>query len=63
MSIRRLSIYFLFAILFMVMTGISTNPQNQGQILNNGQDLIAGRNVNMTSGKTWPDPEGDIYLQ
>ena len=40
MSTRRPCIYLLFAILFTVM---------QTQIFSNGQDLIAGRNVNMVS--------------
>jgi len=46
MSIRRIYIYLLFAVLFTVM---------QTQIFSNGQDLVAGRNVNMV--------RDDPYLQ
>ncbi|UCC40777.1 MAG: exo-alpha-sialidase, partial [Candidatus Aminicenantes bacterium] len=63
MSKRRVIFLILFAIALLAMAGISINSQNRAKILNNGQSLVAGRNVNMTSSKAWPDPDGDVYLQ
>ena len=57
MSIRRLFLFLLVVVAFLLATGISTKSNNTGPA------LTAGRNVNMTSSKEWPDPEGDVYLQ
>ena len=61
MSIRRISFFLLVAVAFLIATGIPTKSQFSTQ--NNEEGLVAGRNVNMTSSKEWPDPEGDLYLQ
>jgi len=57
MSKRNLLIILVVAVAFLITTGIPTKS-NPGP-----DDLFAGRNVNMTSSKIWPDPEGDVYLQ
>ena len=57
MSKRNLLIVLVVAVAFLITTGIPTKS-NPGP-----DDLFAGRNVNMTSSKIWPDPEGDVYLQ
>ncbi|MQY60857.1 hypothetical protein GH153_03350, partial [bacterium] len=56
MSIRRLFLFLLVATAILLATAISTksNP-------NPDDELVAGRNVNMVSGTTFPD--GDPYLQ
>ena len=65
MSIRRLFFFLLVAVAFLIATGIliKSNPGPDSE-------LVVGRNVNMTSRKTWRnpdgtilDPDGDIYLQ
>ncbi len=57
MSKRNLFFFLLIVIAFLMITGIPTKS-NPGP-----DDLFAGRNVNMTSSKTWPDLDGDLYLQ
>ncbi len=56
MSIRRIFFFLMVAIAILLATGIPTksNP-------NPDDELVAGRNVNMVSGITFPD--GDPYLQ
>ncbi len=55
---KRHIFYFSCVIaIILIATGIPLKS-NPGP-----EDLIAGRNVNMTSSKAWPDPEGDVYLQ
>ncbi len=61
MTKRHLFYFVLVMAVILIATGI---PITSGGLNGNSDPpLIAGRNVNMTSGKTWPDPEGDVYLQ
>ncbi len=55
MSIRRLIFFLMVAIAILLATGIPTKSQNQGQ------EIIAGRNVNMVAGTQLP--HGDPWLQ
>jgi hypothetical protein len=57
MSIRRLFLFFVVAVALLTATGIQTKSQDPGPT------IFAGVNVNMASSKTWPDPDGDVYLQ
>ena len=55
---KRQIFYFSFVIaIILIATGIplKSNPDPD--------NLYPGRNVNMSSSKEWPDPEGDVYLQ
>ena len=55
---KRNIFYFSFIItIILIATGIPLKS-NPGP-----DDLYPGRNVNMSSSKEWPDPEGDVYLQ
>jgi hypothetical protein len=60
MSIRRLSSYFSLVFLAVALIGLTIgSPQARTQ--QTGEQLIAGRNVNMVAGSQLPD--GDPYLQ
>ena len=61
MSIRRLFLFSLVAVAILLATGIQTTSLSSNDNTNNPVGLVAGRNVNMVSGITFPD--GDPYLQ
>lgn len=60
MSIRRIFLFSLVTILFLIGTGLPTKSFPPGNN-NHDEELIAGRNVNMVSGTTLP--LGDPFLQ
>ena len=62
MSIRRLFLFSLVAVVLLIATGISTKSNNSNGDSN--PDIIVGRNVNMVAGTEFPTyPDGDPYLQ